>query len=241
MQDACRVPECTRPIHLKRDRLCNAHYLQQRKGKPFTTPRDTTPHGSRGCYFEGCDKTHSALGLCTGHYAMLKSKGGLRPLHESIRPRGSTSKRDSQGRKECARCREWHAEESYGPSAKNVDGLRSECAACRRAHHSQNKEVHRARRTLAAFNITWEQRAQMLAEQGGRCMACRRPDPGPKGWCIDHDHACCPEGGRSCGECIRGILCSRCNLTLGLVGDDPELLQDMINYLQDATRTRASR
>lgn len=31
---------------------------------------------------------------------------------------------------------------------------------------------------------------------------------------MDHDHNCCP-GTRTCGKCIRGVLCHRCNLGLG--------------------------
>jgi hypothetical protein len=29
---------------------------------------------------------------------------------------------------------------------------------------------------------------------------------------IDHDHACCPTGGRSCGKCLRGFVHRFCNL-----------------------------
>ncbi|SRR6266481_5757114 len=40
---------------------------------------------------------------------------------------------------------------------------------------------------------------------------------------VDHNHACCA-GVRSCGECVRGILCSRCNTVLGLLEEDYKLL-----------------
>ena len=34
---------------------------------------------------------------------------------------------------------------------------------------------------------------------------------------MDHDHACCRGKNRSCGECIQGVLCHTCNITLGYI------------------------
>lgn len=57
------------------------------------------------------------------------------------------------------------------------------------------------------------------------CDLCKRPvylgkraAPGhtPDGPVIDHAHTCC-EGRRSCGSCIRGMLCNGCNMALGAV------------------------
>jgi hypothetical protein len=31
--------------------------------------------------------------------------------------------------------------------------------------------------------------------------------------CTDHDHECCP-GRRSCGHCVRGVVCATCNSLL---------------------------
>lgn len=229
--DTCRVDNCTRPIHLKRDRLCNAHYLQQRKGKPFTEPRKTVPHGSKDCSFEGCDKPMSARTYCTSHYWMFMRGRKMVPLYSTMRPRGSVVLRDANGNKECTYCGVWRPESDFGPNAKHPDGLRSQCTPCRRQHYMDNRDDFIARRIKAFFNITIEDRDEMLVEQGGVCACCGTEEPGSKGWTIDHDHACCPESGRSCGKCVRGILCMRCNLTLGSVQDNTEILRSMIGYL----------
>ena len=48
---------------------------------------------------------------------------------------------------------------------------------------------------------------------------------------VDHDHLCCP-GKRSCGSCVRGVLCRTHNVWLGMAGDDPDFLERALVYLQ---------
>ena len=68
------------------------------------------------------------------------------------------------------------------------------------------------------YGITEARYNQMLADQGNACAICRTPF-GNQRVCIDHDHSCCPVPAsghtRSCGRCIRGLLCVRCNTWLG--------------------------
>ena len=59
---------------------------------------------------------------------------------------------------------------------------------------------------------------RLLAEQGGVCAICGAP-PNDRPLDIDHDHRCCP-GVRTCGRCIRGLLCRRCNLMVGFMESD---------------------
>lgn len=53
---------------------------------------------------------------------------------------------------------------------------------------------------------------------------------------VDHDHACCA-GGTSCGECVRGLLCFRCNNALGYALDSSDILKGAARYL-DTYRQR---
>ena len=61
----------------------------------------------------------------------------------------------------------------------------------------------------------------LLDRQGGLCAICFLPpwlcQGLGKNLFADHDHSHCPpkRGGGSCGQCIRGLLCSTCNTRLG--------------------------
>lgn len=84
------------------------------------------------------------------------------------------------------------------------------------------------------YNLTEERFAGMLEAQGGGCAICKSPEPGgPHGrFCVDHDHACCPGQG-SCGKCVRGILCTRCNSGLGFFRDNVAHMERAAVYLME--------
>jgi Recombination endonuclease VII len=71
------------------------------------------------------------------------------------------------------------------------------------------------------LGITEDEFNAMLAAQGHACAMCRRPFEEGQRICADHDHNCCPaqpkEKAKTCGKCIRGLLCFRCNTALGYV------------------------
>lgn len=47
-----------------------------------------------------------------------------------------------------------------------------------------------------------------------------------------HREDCCPDNRRSCGKCVRGLLCARCNMGLGHFGDDPSIVESALSYLK---------
>lgn len=78
-------------------------------------------------------------------------------------------------------------------------------------------------RLRATFGISIEQYETMRLEQGGVCKICSRV-PGKKGLAVDHCHAT----GR-----IRGLLCSSCNTSLGLMRENRTAIESMVRYLQN--------
>jgi hypothetical protein len=84
---------------------------------------------------------------------------------------------------------------------------------------------------IRRYHITYEQYNVLLEKQGGVCAVCGKPESTQRQLCVDHDHDCCP-GDTSCGKCVRGLLCSKCNRGLGLLRDSCEILEKALAYLR---------
>ena len=85
------------------------------------------------------------------------------------------------------------------------------------------------------YNISLEQYNNLLKEQSNKCKICKRtPEITGKTFAVDHDHKCCSERSRSCGLCIRGLLCVTCNQALGMFLDSEEILDNAIDYLKNS-------
>ena len=69
-----------------------------------------------------------------------------------------------------------------------------------------------------------------LEEQNGVCAICGGLGVNKNYLTVDHDHQCC-DSDKSCGKCLRGLLCNLCNVGLGAFKDNLELLKKAIVYL----------
>lgn len=82
------------------------------------------------------------------------------------------------------------------------------------------------------YHWTIEEYNKRLRKQHGVCKICRKENQRNTLFHIDHDHSCCPEKSRSCGKCIRGLLCFECNSGLGKFKDNPKLLRRAVHYIE---------
>ena len=68
----------------------------------------------------------------------------------------------------------------------------------------------------------------MLKAQNGKCAICKQNKPEV----VDHDHKCC-SGRKTCGKCVRSLLCKRCNTFVGYIEQNKSLLQPVLRYIGD--------
>jgi hypothetical protein len=137
----------------------------------------------------------------------------------------------------CSKCLKRKSRLEFYKSRKAKDGLRSPCKTCYKAKYGNKYNTYKrqwlknhpeylkqwakanpVRRKLInikwVYNLTPVAFLSMLFEQGFACQDCRTPFGNDRSTRpnIDHDHdAPCCDGYRSCGKCIRGLVCSKCN------------------------------
>lgn len=137
------------------------------------------------------------------------------------------------GHKTCSRCRENKPVSDFYSRIRG--GYSAACRACwaehRKAGLASDPLSDYRRHLWAYYRLRWDAYEKLLESQGGRCAICRTDKSGARRWHVDHDHECCPESAKSCGKCVRGLLCHRCNLMLGNARDSTDTLRAAINYL----------
>jgi hypothetical protein len=135
------------------------------------------------------------------------------------------ARRDAQ-----THCKQGHAFTPENTRMRSSQGAR-QCRACMKAASDKYKsdnwplilEKAKASRLARAYGLTKEDVDSMLDAQGGACAICAADRPAGKGWHVDHCH--------KTGD-VRGILCSRCNVGIGMLGDDVERMLAAAEYLR---------
>lgn len=96
-----------------------------------------------------------------------------------------------------------------------------------RKRYAENREFERERaygyRLKRKYGISLAEYLAMLEKQNRSCAICGAKQQKNVRLALDHCHAT----GKN-----RALLCSRCNLTLGAVNDNPKLLERLAAYLR---------
>lgn len=167
-----------------------------------------------------------------GHIATCKSCRNKTNIRHSVT---SASLDKETGLKYCHDCKSYLTAEEFPKNSSKPDGLHSSCKKC---HGSRQKSYSGKSfgSNLKRYQMTVDDYYEMLADQGGVCKGCKKPETAiyqgqVKSFAVDHDHSCC-SGRGSCGKCIRGLLCQRCNLMEGHYRNDIESLKNFVTYIE---------
>lgn len=143
--------------------------------------------------------------------------------------------------KVCTKCQTEKPLSEFSKDGTKRDGLRPYCKACGveytmdwEANNRQQRNAYRRANPAPSnqgetrygyhlettYGLSLDEYQAMLEAQDYTCAICG--GVGSRRLAVDHCHAT---------EKVRGLLCNKCNLALGLLEDDPERMGRAINYL----------
>jgi hypothetical protein len=130
------------------------------------------------------------------------------------------------GVRQCLSCDEAKPLSSFYEDHTVASGYQAVCRACRGRERrvryasmtSEQRELYTDQTWIAwiwrTYRMTVEDFERLAEAQDWVCAICyQSPDTR---LCVDHDHDCCL-GKRSCGQCVRQLLCHYCNVIVGFV------------------------
>lgn len=125
----------------------------------------------------------------------------------------------------CGKCRELKENSEFHKSAKL--GLQSYCKKCN-LEYNKSATVGRNRAAIRhrLHGLSDSEFQDLKKKQDNKCALCGKE----KRLIIDHDHSCCP-GLYSCGYCIRGLVCYGCNIFIGHLESNLDILKKALDYL----------
>lgn len=197
------------------------------------------------CSVEGCSKPVQARTWCHAHYMRWYKRGGdpsenrrlkeFRPPPEVCAVADCPNEVEAWGwcrshyalakhqfkinPRECDFCAKW-----YVGRRSDSQFCSRECKGKQRLRDGRAAASSRKSYMKREWGLGLEEYHRMLADQGGCCGICGGFDPKGRGrFIVDHDH--------KTGK-VRGLLCNDCNLGLGKLGDNVELLRRAVAYLE---------
>lgn len=140
--------------------------------------------------------------------------------------------------KTCTKCGIEKDIELFAKGSKYNGGRRNICKRCHadymKSYWENNPDKRKVNIETSSkpkanwkrHKITEDKYNELFDLYDGKCHSCKENDATS----VDHDHSCC-SGQRSCGQCVRGLLCHYCNTALGLMKDSKSKIMLLAEYI----------
>jgi Recombination endonuclease VII len=140
------------------------------------------------------------------------------------------SRKTEEGLKLCSGCNTPKSTDNFYLRA-NGKSLRARCKDCNETRRKKiySSTKHREQSLKHQFGMSNNDYKILFNTQEGRCAICLKSESivdggtgNPKNLAVDHCHL---------SGVIRGLLCYKCNLLIGMAQDNTSILHRAINYL----------
>lgn len=112
---------------------------------------------------------------------------------------------------------------------QNSDRIKAQSKAWKKAHKGQQniRDANRNAGYSRRYGITLTDYNNMFVAQAGKCNICRTHQSElKKALRVDH----CHQTGK-----VRGLLCHNCNIGIGMLQDDPDIIKSALIYIKNST------
>lgn len=123
----------------------------------------------------------------------------------------------------CADCLREKPDSDFSAKQLVKNGIRSICKECWTKRQALEKRHRREYKMNWYYKLPPREFDRLVIEQCGRCAICNQADDNAEmSLVIDHNHAT---------KKFRGIICKKCNIAIGMVNEDPAILDAIKEYL----------
>ena len=131
--------------------------------------------------------------------------------------------------KTCTKCKNNLNVINFNKDKRSKDGFYSSCKKCHdlvvKNWQSKNKEKVKDTTLRRKYKISLIEYNEMMILQDNSCYICKlKQEHFKKMLYVDH----CHNSGK-----VRKLLCETCNLTIGKVKENTEILRNLIKYIDD--------
>lgn len=228
----CSVNGCVGPHSRISSGMCSKHYQRLRT---HGTTADRPPRRWVICNHAACSRQARSDGFCSSHANGANADQGFSRRHVRTgvdRFRHYCSFADCNRPHKVRGLCHTHNQQAAEPNADASQCVRSGCSRAAFSRGVCVRHLHFRYMNLRQYNMTIDQYDAMFAAQGGCCAICGGKNANGNWLAVDHNHGCCPSKSTSCGQCIRALLCGKCNLMIGQSGDDADRLRAGAAYLE---------
>ena len=133
----------------------------------------------------------------------------------------------------CSSCQETKDSTLFPKATTKKRGFAWECTKCKTARREEKKKsmtaeewtlLHRGYYLKAAYGITLEEYNKKVKQQNHKCAICKADEVDVMNQTLYVDH--CHTTNK-----VRGLLCHPCNVSLGLLKENIEVLDNAKTYL----------